>query len=1524
MARTSRLKSNDVIRKNYYYRIAGLIFLISTAAINGVAETRQNLFPGAVGVLNVVHIAAVAYGDSDVTLSGTQTIDGVVLVVNNRVLLNNQTDPTKNGLWLVQSGAWTRPFDFVSGGIAGVAYLLITGGNNYNSTSWVCVMPSAIIDIDNILFAQSATYNRTTGANVGAGFGEIFRNKTGNIINFRTITGDAYLTAATVDDVVTLTTDATASNTPSTIVARDSSGDFSAHNLTTNMVTLAGAVADPTDATTKAYVDSAIVGGTLVGDVTGTIGNNTVSYVGGLSGVTQAQIISGVNAANLATNAATGNRIVLRDGSGNFSAGTISANLTGTVTGSLVGNASTATSATTATNFTGSLIGDVTGTQAATVVNAVGGQTATNVANATITVAAATNLNTAGTLVQRDGSGNFSAGTITAALTGTVTGSLVGNASTATSATTATTATNFSGSLSGNVSGPQSATVVDTVGGQTASAVAIAATSVAAATPNNTASVLVLRDAAKNFATNMVTLNGTVANPTDATTKAYVDAAVSSGFTVHPAALVYSASSITLSGLQTIDGVSLSADNRVLLNGQSTTSQNGLWLAQSSTWTRPTDFSAGTTAGSAYVLIQSGTTYAGTGWVCSTPSATIDATATTDPISFSQFSTTGQTTATNVGTGAGQIFRDKTGNTLNLKTVAAGTHITVTDNSNDITLATDGVSTNTASTLVARDGSGNFSAGTITAALTGAASLNVLKTGDTMSGNLNLAAQSATRWQDLSDSNYVGLRAPSAGVGTSYTLDLPGSAPAVNQFLQAATTSTLGWTDIGGTPALSKIFYVTKNGNDTTGNGAFSAPYLTIAKAVSVANLLTSTTNPITISIGSGVFIEDNSGGAITISNDGLSLVGSSILGTVIQPNTFSNDLFNCTTPNVEFRDLTLDASAGTSTANAIVVNSNRAGIGRFQSIAVQQFQTAFNLSSTVGVPILRFNNVQPRANGTAFIVTNIHVVLQSSIILGPISNLSTPAFTGMNISGSSSLVEIFGTLFRALDIGIAVANGASLYQTSNNFELNNHSIVATGGCNATATGCNFLYCNTTSAAGSGTILNIASCDFMCSDTNNINRGIAVQVTTGGTANVSNSTINNALIGLQCGTLGDTSSTVLQASSGVTLNGCTKDINQVGTSTLHFIGGTFDVSKTSFGDKTNVSLVGFDFNGDNFLSVGNMVDGERTIYQILNGQTVLPTLVYEPNYYGSKGTVYKDGTSDPTFNGTLAAGNNASYYVITGDNTKTAGLNLISDTANIGTSDNVRGWNINKASTTAGLGFTYFNNDTSGQAARGANAVMNLNGFDNQVEFPTAANTPLPTNTVAKLVWAGDTNLYRSASNQLKTDGFVIVGGLTASRAIATDGSDQLVSSATTATELGYVSGTTSAIQTQLNSKLSSSGGTLTGPLTTQDLIVAATYILCNQSMVRVTPTTGTTVVIANTTSILLIQPASNLNALTLQFPNTGLTNGQILTISCTANINTITYTNATVNSAATAFTNTLRNAAYIYNLAQNQWYRIA
>jgi formylglycine-generating enzyme required for sulfatase activity len=87
-------------------------------------------------------------------------------------------------------------------------------------------------------------------------------------------------------------------------------------------------------------------------------------------------------------------------------------------------SATLATTATTANSFSGSLSGDVTGTQGATVVSTVGGVSAASVASAANAANAATTVNTANTIVARDASGNFSAGTITA---NSFSGSFTGN-----------------------------------------------------------------------------------------------------------------------------------------------------------------------------------------------------------------------------------------------------------------------------------------------------------------------------------------------------------------------------------------------------------------------------------------------------------------------------------------------------------------------------------------------------------------------------------------------------------------------------------------------------------------------------------------------------------------------------------------------------------------------------------------------------------------------------------------------------------------------------------------------------------------------------------------------------------------------------------------------------------------------------------------------------------------------------------------------------------------------------------------
>ena len=81
------------------------------------------------------------------------------------------------------------------------------------------------------------------------------------------------------------------------------------------------------------------------------------------------------------------------------------------------------------------------------------------------------------------------------------------------SAAIATLATNFSGAVSGDVSGPQGATVVASVGGQTAANVATGVIAANAATSSNLPNTLVKRDGGGSFSAGSVTLAGALYLP---------------------------------------------------------------------------------------------------------------------------------------------------------------------------------------------------------------------------------------------------------------------------------------------------------------------------------------------------------------------------------------------------------------------------------------------------------------------------------------------------------------------------------------------------------------------------------------------------------------------------------------------------------------------------------------------------------------------------------------------------------------------------------------------------------------------------------------------------------------------------------------------------------------------------------------------------------------------------------------------------------------------------------------------------
>jgi hypothetical protein len=193
-------------------------------------------------------------------------------------------------------------------------------------------------------------------------------------------------------------------------------------------------------------------------------------------------------------------------------------------------------------------------------------------------------------------------------------------------------------------------------------------------------------------------------NPQDACTKAYADAA-RTGLDVKASVRVATTANITLSGTQTIDGVSVIAGDRVLVKNQTTGSENGIYVVAAGSWSRATDADSSTeVTGGLFTFVEEGSAGADSGWVLSTNQPiTLGTTA----LTFAQFSGAGQITA-----GAGMT---KTGNTLDVATADSGRIVV---NADSIDLATTGVSASTYKSVTV-DTYGRVTAGTNPTTLAG-------------------------------------------------------------------------------------------------------------------------------------------------------------------------------------------------------------------------------------------------------------------------------------------------------------------------------------------------------------------------------------------------------------------------------------------------------------------------------------------------------------------------------------------------------------------------------------------------------------------------------------------------------------------------------------------------------------------------------------------------------------------------------------------------------------------------------------
>jgi hypothetical protein len=295
---------------------------------------------------------------------------------------------------------------------------------------------------------------------------------------------------------------------------------------------------------------------------------------------------------------------------------------------------------------------------------------------------------------------------------------------------------------------------------------------------------------------------------------------------------------ITLSGLQTIDGVTVVAGNRVLVKSQTAPAQNGIYLASATAWSRAPDADTWDELVSALVFVESGSTLAGSAWYCTIqPGGTLGTTA----VTWSNFSVAA--------------------------TYTAGTGLTLTDYVFSIT-----------NTGVAAAAYGSASK-TLTATVNAQGQLTVLAATDIAIANTQVSGLGTMSTQAASSVAITGGTINGTTIGGSTAAAVTGTTVTANtQFTGAGTglTGTATSLSIGGNAATATSATTATN---LAGGATGSVPYQTASGATT---FLAAGTDGFVLKLTAGVptWAASTSGTVTSVSGTG-TVSGISLSGTV-------------------------------------------------------------------------------------------------------------------------------------------------------------------------------------------------------------------------------------------------------------------------------------------------------------------------------------------------------------------------------------------------------------------------------------------------------------------------------------------------------------------------------------------------------------------------------------------------------------------------------------------------------------------
>ena len=825
----------------------------------------------------------------------------------------------------------------------------------------------------------------------------------------------------------------------------------------------------PSAKAVKDFVDNAITQSTpdattttkgkirLAGDLTGIAAAPTVNSVGGSSSET---IHTAELLANAATDANTNDAIVKRDASGNFSAGNITAslsgNVTGNVTGNLTGNATTATTLAGArsiygNSFDGSVDLDqviapnyggtgvdngiktitlggniltassfITTGNYSTTLNSVGVTNITLPTSGTIATLSGTETMTNKSLISPSLTGIPTAPTASLGTQNTQIATTEFVASFVTNASVADASTTVKGKLqlAGDLTGTADLPTVKTFAGVNTTTMASINTTIAAATSSSTSNTLVKRDVNGNFSAGIISaeLNG---NATTATTLAATKNIYGNAFD--------GSADLTQAIAGNYGGTGVDNGNKTItlggniLTANSFTTAGNYSITLTSTGdtdiTLPTTGTIATLAGTETLTNKTIVDATLTG-VPTAPTAT--AGTSTNQVATTAFVTSATPDATSSVKGKIQLAGDLSGNATNPTVASVGGSAAADINTAEL-LANAATNNNSANTIVKRDATGNFTAGTITANLIGTSTnvtgivaganggTGVANTGKTITLGRNFTTTGTTGSNasdiTLKTTASTNLTLPTSGVLA--TLD--GTENLTNKTVNGLTLSpaAVGFSIAGGTTSktITLTDDATVSGNNTgdqtieltgdvtgIGVGTFST---TLANSGVTAGVYGGATSVPTITIDEKGRITNAANTTIT----GVSSIGSLLESAKIIVGDFNNQAAKVDMTG----DITIDNTGITTIGNnkvttQTILNSN---------VTYEKIQ---NVTAT--------NKILGRVSAGAGRVEEI-----STIGTGNVVRAISPTFTGTPIVPTASYPSNDGTIASTQYVTTAINN---------------------------------------------------------------------------------------------------------------------------------------------------------------------------------------------------------------------------------------------------------------------------------------------------------------------------------------------------------------------------------------------------------------------------------------------------------------------------------------------------------------------